>query len=531
MVLSVPNEIKKILFYNLESCDGMNFRRRFRQSAVAFALVLPFAVSAELPMNYEGEFSVGAGSGDFAPFYISSLRHGRFTQDDNVQAEARLWHDMDYDRRFSFGFGFDVIGGYSSAVSYERYDRESNSWFYHSERPSMLRIQQLYGEIKYRGVFVEAGMKEHDSPIMPQSLTSGDLVESGNARPIPQIRVGFWDFQDIPFTKGWMQISGEVAFGKMMDSSWWRDHYNYYTYHISENELYNYKRCYFRTKPTERLSVTFGMQAVAVFGGTNRYYRRGELILEDKYPAGIKEFFMMLLPSKDGGEGFVSGNHLGTWDIKARYAFANGSELSAYCSWLWEDGSGIGKLNGWDGLWGLGYKAKSKGLVSGAVVEYLDFTNQSGPIHFAPVDNPGTTVPDHVSGADDYYNNASHNSYAYYGQSLGTPAIMAPIYNRDGYPGFIANSLRGFHIGVEGELGGDISYRLKGGYRKAWGTSKAMLKTPIHETAVMLEANWHPATLVKGLSLNMQVELDRGTMPGNAFGALVGIKYKISRQK
>ena len=60
----------------------------------------------------------------------------------------------------------------------------------------------------------------------------------------------------------------------------------------------------------------------------------------------------MLLPSKDGGEGFVSGNHLGTWDIKAGYAFANGSELSAYCSRLWEDGSGIGKLNGWDGLSG-----------------------------------------------------------------------------------------------------------------------------------------------------------------------------------
>ncbi len=59
----------------------------------------------------------------------------------------------------------------------------------------MLRIQQLYGEIKYRGVFVEAGMKEHDSPILPQSLTSGDLVESGNARPIPQIRAGFGIFR------------------------------------------------------------------------------------------------------------------------------------------------------------------------------------------------------------------------------------------------------------------------------------------------------------------------------------------------
>ena len=160
-------------------------------------------------------------------------------------------------------------------------------------------------------------------------------------------------------------------------------------------------------------------------------------------------------------------------------------------------------------------------------MEYLDFTNQSGPIHFDPSDSPGTSVPDHVSGADDYYNNASHNSYAYYGQSMGTPAMMAPIYNRDGFPGFIGNCLRGFHVGVEGELSSSVGYRLKGGYRKAWGTGKCMLKTPIHETAVMLETDWHPEKLARGLGVKVQVELNRGTMPGNAFGALVGVRYRM----
>lgn len=495
---------------------------------MAFSFAL--SAAAEFPMNYEGALTVGAGSGDFAPFYISSLRHGRFTQAENLQAEARLWHEMDYDQRFSFGFGADFIGGYASAVDYERYDKANDSWFSHSERPSAFRIQQLYGEMKYRSVFLLAGMKEHGSAILPQSLTSGDPVHSGNTRPLPEVRMGFWDFQNIPFTRGWIQISGEVAFGKMMDNDWWRDHYNYYGYHISRNELYNYKRCYFRTKPTEPFSVTFGMQAVAIFGGETTYYRNGEIIDEEKNRVGIKDFFKMILPLEDGGEGYISGNHIGSWDIKARYNLKNGAELSAYCSWLWEDGTGIGKFNGWDGLWGLGYKSKSSGLVNGAVIEYLDFTNQSGPIHFDPNDKPGATVPDHVAGADDYYNNALRNSYAYYGQSFGTPAMMAPIYNRDGYPGFVGNCLRGFHIGIEGELSNSLDYRLKAGYRKAWGSGKFLLQTPIHETAVMLETNWHPERLVKGLSLNVQVELDRGTMPGNAFGALVGVRYKINRQ-
>ncbi len=51
-----------------------------------------------------------------------------------------------------------------------------------------------------------------------------------------------------------------------------------------------------------------------------------------------------------------------------------------------------------------------------------------------------------------------------------------------------------------------------------------MLRTPLHLTSVMLEANWRPAK-VKGLSLNGKMELDRGNMPENAFGVMVSVKY------
>lgn len=497
-----------------------------RKLSICCALTLSgLCARADYPLNYEVSLTAGAGSGDFAPYYISSMRGGRFSSATNVQAEASVWRTLDMSGRFAYGFGLDLIGDYASAVDYGRYDMATSGWYEHDMRPSSARIQQLYGMVRYRSVFLSAGMREHSSGLLNQRLTSGDLVESGNARPIPQVRIGFVDFQDIPFTNGWVQIQGEVGYGKLLDNDWWRDHYNYYNYFLAVNSWYNYKRCYFRTRPSERLSVTVGMQAAAQFGGRTMFYDHGELSRMEYHDSGIKTFFKMLLPHGDGGEGFYTGNHLGAWDFKARYRLDGGHELSGYFSWPFEDGSGIGKQNGWDGLWGLEYKAPEKGgLVSGAVIEYLDFTNQSGPIHFNPDDWAGTTITGHASGSDDYYNNQGYNSYAYFGQSIGTPALMAPIYNKDGYNRYVGNAMRGFHVGVEGSLAAGLDYRLKGGYRKAWGSGYLMLPAPIHLTSVMLEMTWRPER-IKGLSVNAQIEVDRGNMPANAFGGMVSVRY------
>lgn len=496
----------------------------FIYGILAFSLLAPATAVAESPVDYSLSFSTGGGSGEFAPYYISSLRGGRYSSRYDVQAEGYVGKEMELDRRFSYGFGVDLIAGYSSSVDYDRYSASTESWSRHPERPSALRIQQLYGEVKWRSLFVSAGARERGSALLNNSLTSGDLVESGNARPVPQVRAGFIDFRDIPFTNGWVQIQGEAGYGIFLDDSWWEDHYNYYNYHITKDAYYNYKRLYFRTRPSERFSVTIGMQAVAKFGGTASYYNKGVLRRTEKFSADFATFVKMLFPYEDGGETFYTGNHLGSWDMRARYTLDDGKQLFAYFSFPWEDGSGIGKLNGWDGLWGLEYRAESPAVVSGAVIEYFDFTNQSGPLHFNPGDFDGTTIPDHVSGSDDYYNNLGHNSYAYYGMAIGTPAMMSPIYNTDGYPAFVGNAMRGFHIGIEGSVSPTLSYRLKGGYRKAWGSGYVLLPRPLHLTAVMLEANWRPAK-IKGLTVNGRIELDRGNMPCNSFGAMLTVKY------
>lgn len=122
-------------------------------------------------------------------------------------------------------------------------------------------------------------------------------------------------------------------------------------------------------------------------------YIKGELVSERHFNLNFKSFWNAFLPNP-GGEDFYEGNHLGSWDFMARYRFSSGETVRAYFEWPWEDGSGIGRRNGWDGLWGLEYIAADRnGWLTGALVEYLDFTNQSGPSTLPPVTAPAQPLP------------------------------------------------------------------------------------------------------------------------------------------
>lgn len=479
---------------------------------------------AEVPVNYNATVIGTSGNDEFAPYYISSLNHGIITQSDNSMLRLKAWKPIDKSTRFSYGFGVDVVSGYSSGVEYQRFDSIQGSFYGHKEKPANIWLQQLYGEIKYRGVFVTVGLKEHQSKLYNNKLGSGDFVESGNSRPIPEIRTGFIDFQDIPFTDGWLQIEGEISYGIMTDSQWWSDHYNYFNNHIAQDSWYTYKRAYFRTNPDKPFSVTFGAQSAATFGGYTEYYRNGKFWKREDRTNNLGDMFDMFIPRLSDKEGYVAGNHLGSWDIMARYRFKNNNEIKAYVQWPWEDGSGIGKLNGFDGIWGLEYKSANKSWINGAVIEYIDFTNQSGPLHWAPNDNPGTTITDQATGGDEYYNNAFYNSYAHYGMSIGTPFLRAPIYNTDGYPMYVDNLVRGFHAGIMGNICKPLDYRILFSYREGWGDGRTPRSTSVTGTSFMTELNYKP-TNIKGLEFKAQIAYDNGSMLGNNLGYCVTVSY------
>ena len=488
----------------------------------------PGEVAAD-DINFHMGIIMNAGNSELAPYYIASNNWGATTQQYSTLLDAGLFHYMTiHPDRISWGAGLQIMGGYSSSAGYEHYD--GNGQFnVQQQHPARLWIQQAYVEGKYRSIFAVAGQRCKQSPIVNGRLSSGDLVWSTNSRPPVGLRAGFIDFQDIPLTREWVQIKGEFGYFRQLDDKWLENHYNYYNHFITTGTWLHYKSLHFRTNPNQPVVFTIGAQSACQFGGTAKYYKDGQLDHTVKMDADLKAFWRTFIAGSGGnsaGDSFVEGNHLGTWDIALEYNLNDGKQLRAYTQWLWEDGSGIGKMNGFDGLWGLEYlNAVEQPLIEGAVIEYIDFTNQSGPIHWTPNDHEGTVITGHSSGADDYYNNYIYNGYQSRGMSIGSPFVKSPLYNLDGYMRYRDNVLRGFHIGLKGYLASDWRYRLLGSYRKAWGTPLLPRVGSVDDFSMALDVQYHPVYRFKGWVLNATVAMDHGKLYGNNWGAMLGISY------
>ncbi|MDE6512081.1 MAG: capsule assembly Wzi family protein [Muribaculaceae bacterium] len=480
---------------------------------------------ADINVEYGASVTAQLSSSSLAPYMLGSWNEGRYAEGSGIWQEAWAEKHLDMDRRFSWSAGIGYLAGAGSKTYYDRWDEETGTWGTSGARRNAFRITSLYGELKYRQVFLTLGIKEGISKIVDGRLSSGDLTRSNNASPIPGIATGFLDFQDIPFTNGWVQINGEIMYGRMMDSGFKKREFNQYSGIEAADLYYNYKYCYFRTNPDKDFHVTVGMQAAALFGGTTYTYRSGKLVETTRRGFKPKDLLQAFFPM-EGGESYYEGSHLGSWDLKATYRFREGSKLHAYFEWPWEDGSGIGRMNGWDGLWGLQYDFARRGAVTKAVVEYLDFTNQSGPIHFDQEDNPGNPLTGVAQGGDNYYNNDYYGAYTNYGMSIGTPFLLAPIYNRNGMLDYLHNRARGFHVAVEGNPTERLGYRVMVGYSVAGGAGRIPDFQKSHSTSGMVEARWQPSVRMPGLELSMKMAIDRGSLRGDNFGVQLQVGYR-----
>ncbi len=490
---------------------------------IAVALAMLAHAGEDFDVRYTASFFANASSGDLAPYMIGSWNSGRITSANGVWQGSLLEKAYNRNKRFSWGAGFEYITGNGSGASYGKYS--NGAWSTKSVSQASLRIIQLYGSLKYRGTFMLIGMKECNSLIVDNELSSGDLTRSNNATPIAGVTMGFNDFQSVPYTNGWLQIEGEIMYGRFFDNDYRRDSFNYYAGLLSTNNWYTYKSVYFRSKPTQPLCVIFGMQTAGEFAGDAQFYIRGKVDYEYHRPFHLRDIIDMFIPLEGSGEGYYKGSTLGSWDLKTRYRFQNGSELTAYFEGPWEDGSGIGRQNGWDGLYGLQYNFVRGLPISKILFEYFDFTNQSGPIHFAPNDTPGSSIQEGITGGDNYYNNDFYGAYAHYGMSIGSPFVVSPLYNLNGMPGFLHNRARGFHAAIAGTLASQWDYTAKFSYQHAGGTGRVPAIKRLHNTSGLLGINWHGSDKLKGMSVKAQLSFDAGDLRGDNFGALIGITY------
>lgn len=493
---------------------------------IILSVLMPMVAMAWEPVEveYHASLTGQAASQRLAPYMIGSWNQGRYSQGNGIWQEGGLSKSLDLSKRFSWSAGVDYIVGAGSMKGYDRWDPTAGTWTDSRVGVSNARLQQLFAEIKFRGVYIYAGMKNRESGIVDSGLSSGDFTRSMNARAIPGVSAGFIDFQNIPFTKGWVQIEGELMMGKTFDNGFRESMFNHYGGLIALHNYYTYQRCYFRTKPSKPFSIIIGLQAGGFFAGDSFNYYRGKQYNETIRHFKIKDLLRMWFPMQDGDE-YYNGAHCGSWDFKARYRFRNGSTLSAYFEWPWEDGSGLGRMNGWDGIWGLQYNFATQGIVSKVLFEYIDFSNQSGPLHYAPLDWSKPMLDGHASGADGYYTNFEYGPYSNYGMSIGSPFNVSPVYNTSGALTYLHTRCKGFHIAVEGNPSNRWSYRAMFSHQRSGGNAYIVRPGHYYNTSAMVEATVAPLRKLPQATVTLQLALDHGDLRGNNVGALLRFTY------
>ena len=352
---------------------------------------------AEDATSYKAEVFGSASSGSTTPFWMVSNRYGVVPQDaNNGYLNAGVFHQQHFGKGFRWSAGLDIV------AVVPRYRN--------------VYIQQIYAELGYKSMLLSVGSKENRHSLWDHSLSSGDMVLSSNARPIPE------DFSN-----------GKQTYIK--------------------NVLWHHKSFYVRIKDTQNkfpLSGIIGVQHWAQWGGTSSNPRIGV------QPHSLKDFIRVVCGSEGGDNATLSdqvnvlGNHFGSYDFKLEYTMPNW-KLAAYHQHYFEDKSGMIFVNGTDGLWGAQLDLPRLPWLKKVVTEYLVTRNQSGPFHFIIFDHDKYQGPG--GGGDDYYNNIEYiTGSSYFGQGIGSPLLTSPQYNTNGDIDFKNTRVRAWHLAFEGDL-------------------------------------------------------------------------------
>lgn len=447
-----------------------------------------------------------AGSGDYAPMWHFSNRQGMGSHE-NGWAYARIGVEG---RHFLNGgifldWGADVVGG--------------------GNLTSNVFVQQAYVDFSCKRLRISLGQKERWGELKNHRLTTGALTESGNARPIPQIRIELPKYWNIPGTKGWLGIRGHIAYGWFTDGNWQKDFFTENSVHC-KNVLYHTKSGFLRIGNEEKFPLTaeLGLHMVTQFGGScyNSSNKPGN---NHKNPTRFKDFLLALIPL-EGDESYdksdqanVAGNVLGSylatvkwndkdWSLKLNYEHA----FNDHSQMFWEYGVWTEQLVG------IELELKKFNWIKGINIEYFNLKNQSGPIYH----DTNNLIPDQISCKDNNYNHRRYAGWFNYGMMIATPLCSAPLYNKDGLQICYNNRVEAFHFGIEGSPLGWLDYRLLFTKSNNWGTyDKPFLKIK-ENTSGLVELTFKPS-FMKKWSITTSFAFDKGELYGNNYGGMITI--------
>ncbi|MCY7350674.1 MAG: capsule assembly Wzi family protein, partial [Cytophagaceae bacterium] len=377
---------------------------------------------------------------------------------------------------------------------------------------TQLLLPEAYLKVKYGRFELYAGRRRELIGLGDSTLSSGFIINSGNALPIPKIQLATLGYVPLLF-KGFFAFNAGFAHG------WFNVPY-------IQGAFLHQKYLYFRLgKPTHTVRLYAGINHQVQWGGHADFLLdKPGVALDGKLPSTLRYFPYVvtgLVPRNWNDFGFTAndsyavGNHLGSYDAALEVSVQQ-SVFLLYHQHIYEDKSSILFINAPDGLSGLSWSRTPKKntppmfRVQRVVVEYLNTMYQSGDTFYRPNSN--------FQGTDNYFN---HNQYqegwSYFGRAIGTPFIEPTP------GGFPNNRVSVWYVGAGGIVFRTVNWTARTSYSYNYGTYGTAFESPRRQFSSVLNAQillprWH------GTALTASVAYDRGDLYPATVGTYLGLK-------
>lgn len=470
-------------------------------------ILLLSATKAQSTLGYSVEASGVSATGNYSPYWFTSNKHGISSIDKEWgYLRAGVSGETALKKEWKLSYGADIVGGKNTA--------------------SDIFVQQAYFDIAWRWLQLSVGKKERTGELKNFALSTGALVESGNASPIPQVRIEVPEYKDFFGTNGWFGLRGHIAYGFFTDGNWQEDWAAPGT-RYAKDILYHSKALFWKVGKEQEFPLTYegGVQISSQFGG-NVYNIKNKQGVNYEAPTNLKAFWDILaFLSGDnnytiGDQVNVAGNHIGSYHLSLKWNKEKWS-LRGYYEHMFEDHSGMF----WEyGLWkdclaGAELKLNKFKWLNNIVFEYFNSRDQAGPIYH----DTTSEIPDQISAVDNYYWHITYPCWQQYGMTIGSPLITSCIYNNNNKFNIYNSRVEAFHIGISGEPLSELSYRILFTKSHNWGTYVTPYTSIKGNISTLFELTYAPRW-AKGFKLNTAFAIDDGELYGNNRGFMLGIK-------
>ena len=378
-------------------------------------------------------------------------------------------------------------------------------------------FDEVYLKYKKRNFNLKIGKWNESISSESKDLSSGSLILSKNAKPIPKISVSFLDYSPSILKKNNFFIRGKITH-EFLDKG----------PYVNAPYLH-FKNLYVEKIISKDMSIALGAVHAAQWAG--------ETTVHGKQPHSFSDYLRIFFLQPGSDNSLLQekknrlGNHLGIWDLSFD-AKINSQLLRIYYQHPFEDQSGAKWLiNRFDGLYGFEIIKKESGLISNFLYEYINTTNQSG----------SSGASDSTYGWDNYYNHYIYQSgWTFLGRVIGNPLFTLGSnnghYSNQDY--IINNRIKAHHIGLIGKINRKTSYKILFTYSNNFGVfpdqylfnkkqSFYIFENGLIQKSGIFELELN--NLFKNLNLIISYGYDSGELLINSSSFLFYFNYRFSK--